>query len=54
MKKTDFSKDELKLLYWGWKCTCPSGLLSESNFKDMYAQFFPQAGQFIPAAMAEE
>lgn len=46
MKRTDFSKNELKLLYWGWKCTCPSGLLTESNFKEMYAQFFPQAGQY--------
>ena len=46
MKRTDFSKNELKLLYWGWKCICPSGLLTESNFKEMYAQFFPQAGQY--------
>ena len=45
IKVTDFTRSELKLLYWGWKCSCPSGTLSESNFKEIYAQFFPQAGQ---------
>lgn len=45
LKQTDFTRSELKLLYWGWKCSCPSGSLTESNFKEIYAQFFPQAGQ---------
>lgn len=47
IKQTDFTKSELKLLYWGWKCSCPSGSLSESNFKEIYAQFFPQAGESV-------
>lgn len=43
-KKTKFTRNELKLLYWGWKCACPNGVLNESTFKEIYAQFFPQAG----------
>ncbi|XP_053212272.1 Kv channel-interacting protein 4-like [Panonychus citri] len=43
-KKTKFTRNELKLLYWGWKCACPNGILTESTFKEIYAQFFPQAG----------
>ncbi|RWS04096.1 Ca2+ sensor Calsenilin-like protein, partial [Dinothrombium tinctorium] len=43
-KRTKFTRNELKLLYWGWKCACPNGVLSESKFKEIYAQFFPQAG----------
>lgn len=43
-KSTNFSRSELKLLYWGWKCSCPSGTLNEVTFKEIYAQFFPQAG----------
>ncbi|KAH9396556.1 Kv channel interacting protein 2 [Tyrophagus putrescentiae] len=43
-KKTSFSRQEIKLLYWGWKVACPEGILDERTFKDIYAQFFPQAG----------
>jgi calsenilin len=42
--KTKFTRNELKLLYWGWKGACPNGLLTEATFKDIYAQFFSQAG----------
>lgn len=43
-KKTSFSRKEIKLLYWGWKVACPDGILDERIFKEIYAQFFPQAG----------
>lgn len=43
-RRTKFTRNELKLLYWGWKCACPTGILTESTFKEIYAQFFPQAG----------
>jgi hypothetical protein len=43
-KKTKFARHEIKLLYWGWKCACPDGILNETIFKDIYSQFFPQAG----------
>ena len=45
-KKTNFKKDEVKLLYWGYKCATAmsDGILNESIFKDIYSQFFPQGG----------
>jgi hypothetical protein len=31
---TLFTREELKLLYWGWKCSCSlSGSLTETKFK---------------------
>ena len=44
-KKSSFSKHEIKLLYWGWKVACPDGILDERTFKEIYSQFFPQAGK---------
>lgn len=44
VRKTQFDRHELKMLYWGWKCACPDGVLTESVFKEIYSQFFPQAG----------
>lgn len=43
-QKTLFTKREIKILYWGWKVACPDGILDERTFKEIYAQFFPQAG----------
>ena len=43
--KTLFTKQEIKILYWGWKVACPEGLLNEYIFKEIYGQFFPQAGK---------
>ncbi|KAI7695711.1 Kv channel-interacting protein 4 [Sarcoptes scabiei] len=43
-KKTSFTRKEIKLLYWGWKVACPEGVLNEVIFKEIYSQFFPQAG----------
>lgn len=42
--RTNFTKQEIKLLYWGWKVGCPDGILDERTFKEIYGQFFPQAG----------
>ncbi|KAG8188351.1 hypothetical protein JTE90_022552 [Oedothorax gibbosus] len=39
---TKFSKNELKLIYQGFKQACPTGIVNESTFKEVYAQFFPQ------------
>ncbi|KAJ8015346.1 hypothetical protein DPEC_G00025160 [Dallia pectoralis] len=38
---TNFSKRELQVLYRGFKNECPSGVVSEDTFKQIYAQFFP-------------
>ncbi|XP_075554419.1 Kv channel-interacting protein 4-like isoform X2 [Dermacentor variabilis] len=42
-KSTKFSKEEIKRIYQGFKQSCPTGLVSENTFKDMYCQFFPLA-----------
>uniref|UniRef100_A0A4W6EBY4 Kv channel-interacting protein 4 n=1 Tax=Lates calcarifer TaxID=8187 RepID=A0A4W6EBY4_LATCA len=40
--QTRFSRKELQILYRGFKNECPSGVVNEETFKDIYSQFFPQ------------
>ncbi|XP_022253550.1 Kv channel-interacting protein 4-like [Limulus polyphemus] len=46
-RTTKFTKKELKLMYQGFKQACPTGIVNENTFKDIYAQFFPQGGETI-------
>ncbi|ESO01607.1 hypothetical protein HELRODRAFT_157196 [Helobdella robusta] len=39
---TKFTKKELQIMYRGFKQECPSGIVKEDTFKEIYAQFFPQ------------
>ncbi|AWP00327.1 putative Kv channel-interacting protein 1-like [Scophthalmus maximus] len=39
--QTNFTKQELQILYRGFKNECPSGVVNEETFKHIYAQFFP-------------
>ncbi|XP_061818047.1 Kv channel-interacting protein 1b [Nerophis lumbriciformis] len=39
--QTNFNKQELQILYRGFKNECPSGVVNEETFKHIYAQFFP-------------
>ncbi|KAK3095230.1 hypothetical protein FSP39_011905 [Pinctada imbricata] len=41
-RNTKFSKKELQIMYRGFKQECPSGIVNEETFKEIYAQFFPQ------------
>ncbi|XP_035709178.1 Kv channel-interacting protein 4 isoform X2 [Folsomia candida] len=41
-KNTKFSRKEIQLIYRGFKQECPTGLVDEDAFKDIFAQFFPQ------------
>ncbi|GAB6027125.1 hypothetical protein CHUAL_013859 [Chamberlinius hualienensis] len=41
-RSTKFSRKEIQLMYRGFKQRCPNGIVSESMFKDIYSQFFPQ------------
>jgi Ca2+-binding EF-hand superfamily protein len=41
-KHTKFSRHELQVMYRGFKQECPSGIVNEDTFKDIYARFFPQ------------
>jgi len=42
---TRFSESEIKRIYRGFKAECPSGIVQEDTFRDIYAQFFPQGGK---------
>lgn len=42
--QTHFTKQELQLLYRGFKNDCPSGVVNEDTFKNIYAVFFPMGG----------
>ncbi|XP_056135935.1 Kv channel-interacting protein 2-like isoform X1 [Lampris incognitus] len=42
LQQTSFNRKELQILYRGFKNECPSGVVSEENFKTIYSQFFPQ------------
>ncbi|XP_061691273.1 Kv channel-interacting protein 1-like isoform X1 [Syngnathoides biaculeatus] len=39
--QTKFTKRELQVLYRGFKNECPSGIVNEETFKQIYSQFFP-------------
>lgn len=41
-RNTKFSRKELQIMYRGFKQECPTGIVNEETFKDIYAQFFPQ------------
>ncbi|ODN06525.1 Kv channel-interacting protein 4 [Orchesella cincta] len=41
-KTTKFTRKEIQLIYRGFKQECPTGLVDEDSFKDIFAQFFPQ------------
>ncbi|UYV81826.1 KCNIP4 [Cordylochernes scorpioides] len=40
-KTTRFTRREIRMLYQGFKQECPSGIVTEDAFKDIFAQFFP-------------
>ncbi|CAG0891854.1 unnamed protein product, partial [Darwinula stevensoni] len=43
--RTKFTERELKKLYRGFKNECPSGILKEDRFRQIYAQFFPASAR---------
>ncbi|CAH1784554.1 unnamed protein product [Owenia fusiformis] len=42
VKNTKFSRKELQIMYRGFKQECPTGIVNEDTFREIYAQFFPQ------------
>lgn len=42
VRETRFTRKEIQLMYRGFKQECPSGVVNEQSFKEIYAQFFPQ------------
>ncbi|XP_046565680.1 Kv channel-interacting protein 4-like isoform X3 [Haliotis rubra] len=41
-RNTKFTRKELQIMYRGFKQECPTGIVNEETFKEIYAQFFPQ------------
>ncbi|KAG7166645.1 Kv channel-interacting protein 4-like 1 [Homarus americanus] len=41
---TRFTKEELQFMYRGFKQECPTGVISEETFKEIYGKFFPLGG----------
>ncbi|XP_044010535.1 Kv channel-interacting protein 2-like isoform X1 [Aphidius gifuensis] len=39
---TRFTRKEIQLIYRGFKQECPTGLVDEEAFKQIFSQFFPQ------------
>ncbi|KAF3828314.1 hypothetical protein GH733_005011 [Mirounga leonina] len=56
--QTNFTKRELQVLYRGFKNECPSGVVNEETFKQIYAQFFPHGGEsdlekILPSSLSD-
>jgi len=41
MNSTKFTKQEIKMMYRGFKQECPNGSVNEDTFKEIYEKFFP-------------
>ncbi|XP_072402241.1 A-type potassium channel modulatory protein KCNIP2-like [Diabrotica undecimpunctata] len=39
--KTKFTRKEIQLMYRGFKQECPTGMVDEESFKQIFSQFFP-------------
>ncbi|KAG8191395.1 hypothetical protein JTE90_006136 [Oedothorax gibbosus] len=41
-RTTHFSRQEIKVIYQGFKQACPTGVVDERTFKDIFSSYFPQ------------
>ncbi|XP_045457128.1 Kv channel-interacting protein 1 [Melitaea cinxia] len=48
-RQTKFSKQEIRVMYRGFKTECPEGVVHEDSFKDIYAKFFPHGNSALYA-----
>ena len=44
-KNTRFTRVELQRLYRSFKDRCPTGIVTECAFKEIYCQMFPRGGK---------
>lgn len=42
---TKFTRQEIRIMYRGFKAECPEGVVHEASFKDIYAKFFPHGSK---------
>lgn len=48
-RQTKFTKQEIRVMYRGFKTECPEGVVHEDCFKDIYAKFFPHGNSSLYA-----
>ncbi|CAB3366444.1 Kv channel-interacting protein 1 [Cloeon dipterum] len=48
-RQTKFTRQEIRVMYRGFKQECPEGLVHEDAFKDIYAKFFPHGNSSLYA-----
>ncbi|XP_046385762.1 Kv channel-interacting protein 4 [Ischnura elegans] len=48
-RQTKFTRQEIRVMYRGFKQECPEGLVHEDAFKDIYAKFFPHGNSTLYA-----
>ncbi|XP_053639714.2 calsenilin, partial [Cherax quadricarinatus] len=48
-KQTKFTRQEIRLMYRGFKQECPEGVVQEDAFKEIYAKFFPHGNSSLYA-----
>lgn len=48
-RETKFSKQEIRIMYRGFKTECPEGVVHEECFKEIYAKFFPHGNSSLYA-----
>ncbi|KXJ74741.1 hypothetical protein RP20_CCG013048 [Aedes albopictus] len=46
---TKFTRQEIRVMYRGFKTECPDGVVNEDSFKDIYAKFFPHGNSSLYA-----
>lgn len=46
---TKFTRQEIRVMYRGFKAECPEGVVHENSFKDIYAKFFPHGNSSLYA-----
>ncbi|KAK7861649.1 hypothetical protein R5R35_006566 [Gryllus longicercus] len=48
-RQTKFTRQEIRVMYRGFKQECPEGVVHEDSFKDIYAKFFPHGNSSLYA-----
>ncbi|XP_049820886.1 Kv channel-interacting protein 1 [Aethina tumida] len=46
---TKFTRQEIRIMYRGFKTECPEGVVHEDSFKEIYSKFFPHGNSSLYA-----
>ncbi|XP_024084333.1 Kv channel-interacting protein 1-like [Cimex lectularius] len=45
-RQTKFTRQEIRVMYRGFKQECPEGVVQEDAFRDIYSKFFPHGSEY--------